>query len=163
MVTNIITAFPQLEIWLDAGLTTTEEINQWRNTKVRIVLGSESLDSIETYQHLLNACETTPVLSLDFKSGNFLGPQDLLISHEHWTQDVIVMTLDQVGSDAGPDFERLKRIQELSASRSIYAAGGIRSAHDLANLKDQGVAGGLLASALHSRAISRDDLEKLQA
>ena len=72
------------------------------------------------------------------------------------------MTLDQVGSEAGPDFEQLRLIQKESPNTSIYAAGGVRSTADLMALRQQNTTGALVASALHAAAISGKELQKLQ-
>lgn len=162
IVRNLQAKFPELQIWLDAGFNTPEALKNWHNTKIRPVLGSESFESIERYQQLISACRISPILSLDFKSKAFLGPQSLLKNPSLWPKDVIVMTLDQVGSEAGPDFEQLGAIQKESPSTSIYAAGGVRSASDLMALKQQNITGALVASALHNAAISGKELQKLQ-
>jgi phosphoribosylformimino-5-aminoimidazole carboxamide ribotide isomerase len=157
-IKNIQKHFPDLEIWLDAGFNRVEAIEAWQDTNVRIVLGSESLISIDGYQAMLSSCKAAPILSLDFKSGCFLGPQ-ALISHPYlWPNEVIVMTLDQVGSQSGPDLAQLKAIKNLSSSVSIYAAGGIRSTDDLNTLKAQRYTGALIASALHNGAIGKTNL-----
>ena len=163
LIKDLQVKFPDLEIWLDAGFCSLEAIKTWHQTKVRLVLGSESLKSVENYQQLMTACHVPPILSLDFKSQTFLGPQSLLDSPELWPQRVIVMSLDQVGSNAGPDFDLMHLIQNKSPKTSIYAAGGVRSAEDLITLRAQKITGALIASALHKGIISNDDLEKLQA
>ncbi len=80
-----------------------------------------------------------------------------------WPQRVIVMTLARVGSGAGPDLARLAAIQSIASGREIYAAGGVRDAADLWALKEAGVSGALIATALHERRIvavrSRGDLK----
>ena len=65
------------------------------------------------------------------------------------------MTLSRVGSGGGPDMMRLRNIQESSGDAFVYAAGGIRDAHDLGALRDQGVAGALVASSLHAGTLTR--------
>ena len=71
------------------------------------------------------------VLSLDFRGGEFMGPEALLDDPSLWPARVIVMTLDRVGSDGGPDVERLQDIASRAGSRRVYAAGGIRDRADL--------------------------------
>ena len=158
---NIQKEFPEMEIWLDAGFNASEAIQAWQDSRVRIVLGSESLVSIDRYQAILNACKTAPVLSLDFKSGQFLGPQALINDPQLWPNEVIVMTLDQVGSQSGSDLAQLNAIKNLSPTISIYAAGGIRSIDDLNTLKAQHFTGALLASALHNGKISKAELASI--
>jgi phosphoribosylformimino-5-aminoimidazole carboxamide ribotide isomerase len=71
------------------------------------------------------------------------------------------MTLDRVGSDGGPDIERLQDIIRRAGSRRIYAAGGIRDRADLDRVRAAGAAGALIASALHARKISAGDLKEI--
>jgi phosphoribosylformimino-5-aminoimidazole carboxamide ribotide isomerase len=160
-IKNIQKEFPDLEIWLDAGFNASEAIQAWQDSKVRIVLGSESLVSIDRYKTMLNACKTAPILSLDFKSGQFLGPQALINDPQLWPNEVIVMTLDQVGSQSGPNLAQLNAIKNLSSTASIYAAGGIRSTDDLITLKAQHFTGVLVASALHNGKISKAELASI--
>ena len=160
-IKNIQKEFPDLEIWLDAGFNASEAIQAWQDSKARIVLGSESLVSIDRYKTMLNACKTAPILSLDFKSGQFLGPQALINEPQLWPNEVIVMTLDQVGSQSGPDLAQLNAIKNLSPTISIYAAGGIRSIDDLNTLKAQHFTGVLVASALHNGKISKAELASI--
>ena len=160
-IKNIQKYFPDLEIWLDAGFKTSEAIEAWQNGKVRIVLGSESLVSIDSYKAMLKACRTAPILSLDFKFGHFLGPQPLINDPQLWPNEVIVMTLDQVGGQSGPDLAQLKVIKNLWSVAAIYAAGGIRSVDDLNTLKAQNYAGALIASALHNGKIGKAELATL--
>lgn len=160
-IKNIQKYFPDLEIWLDAGFKTSEAIEAWQNSKVRIVLGSESLVSIDSYKAMLNACRTAPILSLDFKFGHFLGPEPLINDPQLWPNEVIVMTLDQVGSQSGPDLTQLKAIKNLWSVAAIYAAGGIRSVDDLNTLKAKNYTGALIASALHNGKIGKAELANL--
>src|SRR5437868_40616 len=67
--------------------------------------------------------------------------------------------LARVGSAAGPDLERLAAIRQLSGRRLVYAAGGLRHAGDLDELKNAGITGVLVASALHDGRLTRADIE----
>jgi uncharacterized protein related to proFAR isomerase len=66
-----------------------------------------------------------------------------------------VMTLERVGSDAGPDFDTLRRWRDRSSgaggasSRCWVGAGGLRSMDDLAHAAQAGADAWLVASALH--------------
>lgn len=68
------------------------------------------------------------------------------------------MTLARVGAFAGPDLALLSAVARRAPGREIYAAGGLRDARDLEALARIGVAGALVASALHDGRLSRDDL-----
>ena len=104
------------------------------------------------------------VLSLDFRGDAFVGDLEVLERAENWPERLIVMTLARVGSGLGPDLARLSQIAETAGpERRVYAAGGLRGADDLDALNDLGLAGVLVASALHDGRLTAMDLDKQRA
>lgn len=159
-ITAIKQRYPQLTLWVDAGFNEVEAIHYYRALGIKIVLGSESLRDIEQYQRLLAASDLHAILSLDFRENQYQGPSALIENSDCWPQNVIVMTLSKVGSQAGPDIAQLQAIKLLIESNKnktkpiqVIAAGGVRNDADLHMLNSLGVAGALVASALHSGAI----------
>ena len=145
-------AFPGLELWIDNGAADEAGVAAAAAYGAP-VLGSESQRDaalVESSPHAL--------LSLDFRGDAFLGPPVLLSQEKLWPARVIVMTLGRVGSGAGPDLDRLAAIRARAAGRRVYAAGGVRDGADLAALTAAGVAGVLVASALHDGRLARADL-----
>ena len=65
------------------------------------------------------------------------------------------MTLERVGSDAGPDLDTLGEVRLKSPGTFIVGAGGIRNESDLARARDAGAAAWLVASALHDARLPR--------
>lgn len=150
--------YPQLEIWLDGGFTTQTSVSSWHALGVHCVIGSERLESPTHYRALAGATPDA-ILSLDFSGACLLGPAALQQLPEDWPRQVICMTLDRVGSNAGPDLPRLRRLMAIAPSCHWYAAGGIRGIDDLNDLRLAGVSGALIASALHDGRISRQQLD----
>jgi phosphoribosylformimino-5-aminoimidazole carboxamide ribotide isomerase len=143
-------AFPALELWVDRGIARPGEVQPWRAMGLGpVVLGSESAPDIATFRSALADAGAEAVLSLDFRAKDFQGPREILADAAAWPRRVIAMTLARVGSGAGPDLERLAAIKTRAAGRSVYAAGGVRDASDLAALARLGIAGALVATALH--------------
>jgi phosphoribosylformimino-5-aminoimidazole carboxamide ribotide isomerase len=68
---------------------------------------------------------------------------------------VIVMTLERVGSDAGPDLETLSDVQIKAPRTFLVGAGGIRNEADLARAAEVGAGAWLVASALHDGRLPR--------
>ncbi len=68
------------------------------------------------------------------------------------------MTRARVGGDAGPDMDRLADIKRRAPDVMLYAAGGLRGASDLVRLKQAGIWGVLVASALHEGGLIGADL-----
>lgn len=145
--------FPQLELWVDAGFGDEDGVAEWLHLGLgRPVLGSESLSSARV------PSDANAILSLDFRRDRFLGPPALLADPSLWPADVIVMCLHDVGTGSGPDTRRLTSIIRAAGGRRVYAAGGVRGRADLAALAGLGASGALVASALHSGALSSADL-----
>lgn len=145
-------AFPGLEFWVDAGVSGLDAAADiLAHPERHVVIGSESQTSDELLLEL--AANPRVILSLDFRGDDFLGHKEILDEPALWPGRVLVMTLSRVGSEQGPDLERIHAISALAQGRAIFAAGGVRSGVDLVALKDIGCAGALVATALHSGAI----------
>jgi len=145
-------AFPGLALWIDNGAADAFALETTRAYGLA-VLGSESQRDAA-----LVAATPRALLSLDFRGDAFQGPPDLLAKPELWPEQLIVMTLERVGSGAGPDLDRLAAIRAHAGPRRLYAAGGVRNGEDLAALARAGAAGVLVASALHDGRLDLADL-----
>lgn len=153
-------AFPQLALWIDSGIGVLDGARRWLSQDLgHLVLGSETLDSVETAAAL--AQEPRVILSLDFRGADFQGPAALLENAAAWPRRVIAMTLHRVGSHAGPDLERLRAIKDLAGRREVFAAGGVRDTADLGALAQASIAGALVATSLHDGRIASADLKAL--
>jgi phosphoribosylformimino-5-aminoimidazole carboxamide ribotide isomerase len=150
-------AYPQLELWVDAGFAALCTCRRFlRGGMGQLVLGSESqLDG-----QLLGELAHDPrvILSLDFRGEDRLGPAELFEQPELWPERVIVMTLAAVGASGGPDVTRLRQILAAAGERKVYAAGGVRGTDDLGVLRELGCAGVLVASALHDGRLGKAEL-----
>ena len=149
---RIAHAFPDVEIWLDAGIADAAAYARWCGRfGGRLVVGSETLvraSEIESIAKIRPGC----ILSLDFRTEP-CGDPLLFADAALWPDDLIVMTLTRVGSDNGPDLERGAEIIARASGRRVFAAGGVRGPGDLSTLRSSGYAGVLLASALHNGTI----------
>ena len=147
-------------LWIDEGSLKSS----YAHHRIQSVTGSETLlnGGECLFEKNPNKMWCSEVLSLDFRGDVFLGPQSLLEESSFWPKHVIVMSLDRVGCEAGPDLKKIEWIKRRAGSdRNIYAAGSIRNSSDLWNLKERGVSGALLATALHNGQIKFGDLEKI--
>jgi phosphoribosylformimino-5-aminoimidazole carboxamide ribotide isomerase len=155
---RLLDALPALELWLDAGFAdaaaATALLAELAPHAARIVpvFGSESLRSREALAGCFAA--TSPfrrrgVLSLDRRGGTRLDPAGCWEAPELWPERIIVMTLERVGTGAGPDLETLAAVRRQAPSVMLIGAGGIRSEADLAAAEAAGADAWLVASALH--------------
>lgn len=148
--------FPLLDLWVDAGFADEATLRTGLDCGITPVIGSETLADDDFLDRTSALCH--PVLSLDFRGEVFLGPGGILAQPQRWPERVIAMTLARVGSDLGPDEDKLRSLRARNPTCSLFAAGGVRDAADLLRLASIGVAGVLLASALHSGSLTAADL-----
>ncbi|TBN54597.1 nickel transporter [Hansschlegelia quercus] len=148
VVARIAGAHPVLDLWIDGGETDAKKLARRSAGGPGVpVVGSEAFTEMNALAQALGASNC--VLSLDYDASGRMGPHPIYESAELWPDGVIVMTLASVGASGGPDFERLNDALKLAGGRKVYAAGGVRGIEDLQRLADIGVAGALVASALH--------------
>lgn len=159
---QVFAAYPQLDFWCDIGAQVSSWNRIMNNTSnARPIISSESFNNLADLTTMLNDIkEARPLLSLDIKDGIPLGPQDLLSNFQHWPEEVIILSLNRVGSFAGPDYKLIQTLTAQLPGCKKYVGGGIRDASDISQLESQGISGALLAKSLHTQTISAEDLAK---
>ncbi|NQY27402.1 MAG: hypothetical protein HRT92_09530 [Piscirickettsiaceae bacterium] len=155
---QIIKVFPQISFLLDVGIQTQQ---QWevlnKLSGLTVVIASESLSEIELLQIAQDG-----ILSLDFQHGVFLGNNEILEQAEHWPDTIIMMNLDAVGAQTGPDISLLKQLRTQREGVNIIVAGGVRNVQDLMCLKQESVTKVLIASALHNGMLDSESIQMVQ-
>lgn len=147
-------AHPDLDLWVDAGEAEAEQVRRRAEAgRGTSVVGTESL----TDAGAAVLAERPVILSLDSDAAGPRGPLAVHRDARLWPERVIVMTLARVGSGEGPDLGALREVADrakgLPVPPALFAAGGVRGPGDLAALAAEGVAGALVASALHDGRI----------
>lgn len=157
---GLLEALPALELWLDAGFADAAAAQALQAAlgpaaaRVQPVFASESLRSAEA----LRACfedRERGVLSLDRRGEQRLDAAGAWDTPALWPARVIVMTLERVGADAGPDLDTLRALRARSPATRFVGAGGVRHAADLAAAAAAGAEAWLVASALHDGRLPR--------
>lgn len=152
------------ELWLDGGFADAPQalaaIESFAPDGERVVpvFGSESLHSREALARCFDrgtAVGARAVLSLDRRDGQRLDAAGCWDAPDLWPRRVIVMTLERVGSGAGPDLQTLQEVAAKAPQAQLIGAGGLRSASDLALAGEAGACAWLVASALHDLQIPR--------
>jgi phosphoribosylformimino-5-aminoimidazole carboxamide ribotide isomerase len=163
LIEELHARYPKIELWVDSGISERAQLEVFaRRNFARPVIGSETLRDASLLAPPYPD-GTAPLLSLDFMGGSLRGPRCLLKRPALWPDEIIVMTLDRVGSAAGPDFARLSEIRNRAPGKNIFAAGGVRGVEDILRLERSGMSGALVASALHDGSLTAAHLEALQA
>ncbi|MFI4931724.1 MAG: HisA/HisF-related TIM barrel protein [Burkholderiales bacterium] len=154
VVRAVLQALPEIELWLDAGFADAAMADAARERigsvaqRVVPVFGSESLRSRAALQGCF-ADGRDGLLSLDRRDGQRLDEAGCWEEPALWPRRVIVMTLERVGADSGPDLDTLREVQARSPATQLIGAGGVRNAADLALASGAGAEAWLVASALH--------------
>lgn len=164
----LLQSLPDVALWLDAGFANAAAAQALRaelgaaGARVVPVFGSESLASpielercFKGFDRVGDDLGSDAVLSLDRRDGQRLDAAGCWDAPALWPRRVIVMTLERVGSDAGPDLETLLDVQRKSPHAVIVGAGGIRHEADLARARGAGAGAWLVASALHDGRLPR--------
>lgn len=151
---SILRALPEVELWLDAGFADAAAADSLLGAigaearRVVPVFASESLASLAA----LRACIAAPrraMLSLDRRDGAHLDAAGCWDAPQDWPEQVIVMTLERVGADTGPDLSTLRDVAARAPGTRLIGAGGVRHAVDLEQARAAGAYAWLVASALH--------------
>jgi HisA/HisF family protein len=158
VVRALLGADARRTLWLDAGFRTVDGVRAvckaLGDTAARLVpvVGSESLRGADDLKALQPwwRMPGTAVLSLDRRAGRPMDAADAWRQPRAWPDRVIVMTLERVGADAGPDLDTLRAVRQAAAPGTVLiGAGGVRDAADLAAAAAAGAQAWLVASALH--------------
>jgi phosphoribosylformimino-5-aminoimidazole carboxamide ribotide isomerase len=155
LIYEVLQRYPHITFWLDAGYQSPDlvfaDVDNYRP-----VLGSECCSSEQL------AATKNALLSLDFSAHDEpLGEARLFADSALWSEQVIIMTLARVGSDMGADSDKLRHYQQRYPQTEFIAAGGVRNIADVQQLKAIGINSVLVASALHTNAISKADIADL--
>jgi len=157
---QVLDALPGLTLWLDAGFADASaaaavaqalQLPPGSQSRLVPVFGSESLQSAAA----LAALPVGAVLSLDRRDGQRLDPAGCWDLPALWPAQVIVMTLERVGADSGPDLDTLAAVAARRPGVQLIGAGGVRNAGDVAAATAAGAQAWLVASALHDLRLPR--------
>jgi phosphoribosylformimino-5-aminoimidazole carboxamide ribotide isomerase len=159
VIADLARRHPGIEFWVDGGIAAVAQAMVVADDGLTPVLGSESLADLEALVvAVARLGREGCVLSLDYRGETFLGPSAIETEPRLWPSRLILMTLSRIGGSAGPDFARLAATKERMGAHALFAAGGVRDRADLDALAGIGVAGVLVASALHDGRLTTASL-----
>jgi phosphoribosylformimino-5-aminoimidazole carboxamide ribotide isomerase len=160
-----------LELMVDAGITNLKAAKKVLKNRVsKVVIGTETLPNISFVAEAVEFFGSEKVaVSLDlmgnkiisgFELGTLAEPMALLREFQDMSvSQIIVLDLTKVGSREGVNLSFLREVLRNIKAR-VFVGGGVRNVKDLVELKDIGVFGVLVATALHSGKISPEGLKQ---
>jgi phosphoribosylformimino-5-aminoimidazole carboxamide ribotide isomerase len=160
----------RLKLIVDVGVTDLETAKKLlKNGVSKVVIGTETLQNKNFVCEAIRVLGNARVMvSLDFKGDRVLlklrftgcaDPMCLLREFKGMgVSEFIVLDLARVGSCEGVNLDFLKKAIEEKVD--VYVGGGVRDINDLIELKELGVCGALIATALHSAKISVEALKQ---
>lgn len=161
-----------LTVWLDGGASTPVDAQRAvGHGAARVIIGTESLRDPGTLRAMVVAVGRTDpspapacALSLDLRDGRLLGGSPaverldpLALAVLAWKAGIrtfIVLDLARVGSKEGVQTQMALRLRQALPSAEILVGGGVRDRTDLRELERLGFDGALVATALHTGAIT---------
>jgi HisA/HisF family protein len=162
LVRGLSYALPDTTLWIDAGFSDVATCAFWLPLGATLVIGSESLEAVDDWREIHSAFGDSVVLSLDRGSDGERGPEPLFSDPALWPSRLLAIDLARVGTGEGPDLDRLRMILNVADGREVFSGGGVRNASDLAAIKAMDAKGALIATALHSNAITQNEIAALE-
>ncbi len=159
---KLCATYQSIEFWIDLGAMSKYWPDMMlKANNARPVIGTESFQSNDDLNSSIQSLiQFNPLLSIDFKHGSILGPKNIELSICSQVNDIIVLSIDHVGSNTGPNLEAINQIQASTKSAKLYYGGGIRNIEDIDTLEDLGISGALSASLLHRNVINKKQLKE---
>lgn len=157
-------------LWIDCGWrgSVSQSDRDWVagimssisvESDVRWIVASESADSLAVLDQMLDLIAARKLtLSLDFRGGQFVGPETVWdwvqAAGERGIREAILLDVASVGSESGPrDCKVFAELVEQYRGLDWITGGGIRFPEEVQDLVNQGYSRVLVASALRPRSV----------
>jgi len=168
-----LAAKPELSVMVDAGAHKAEAVGQLLEWGVKkVIVGSETLEDTGDLAEITAEYSGRVVFSLDLKGNELLTScwglrqKGIDVIFEELVllgvKEFILLCLSAVGTGHGMELNFLNKMTGCAGKASLLAGGGVRSKDDLLILKNLGIDGALVATALHEGWITGEDLADLR-
>lgn len=158
-----------LDLMVDAGITDFGKAKKMLETVTsKIVIGTETLRSLDFLEQVVKFGKERVLVSVDLKKGGVLSVSKSIASMNVSSlvrtignmgiTNFILLDLDRVGTENGANVDVLKELLKKTKNK-VLVGGGIRNLQELEELKNLGVHGVLIATALHNKQIKVDELK----
>ncbi|NJD67446.1 MAG: hypothetical protein C3F12_02115 [Candidatus Methylomirabilota bacterium] len=175
LIKKMAAAEPQLQLLVDAGIHDIQQARRLLDAGVKkVIIASESLAGCDAASGLLAALGPERALfSLDLKAQAVVWQRPSTESNDPVAaalrllslgcREAILLEMDRIGTGGGPNTALLGRVTAAAPDMRFIVGGGVASVADLTGLQRAGASGALLATTLHSGAITRTALDRLEA
>ena len=160
-----------LSLMVDAGITNQKMAKKVLESKVsKIIIGTETLTRIGFVGEIVDIFGSEKVIiSLDlidkqilsgFELSEFADPLTFLHNLEKiGISQIIILDLAKVGSGQGVNISFVLEVLK-NVKSDVFVGGGVRDITDLKALKETGIYGVLVATALHTGRILVSDVKE---
>lgn len=159
-----------MKVMVDAGVRDVKLVETLLRAHVsNVILATESIPSPSFISDCVSLYGKKVMGSLDLRDETVIARSPEISSmspleaarmfEDAGVDSLIVVDLSRVGTSSGPPLRLLKKLVS-SLSIPIIAGGGVRNVEDLRLLREVGVAGALVATALHTGEITPRDLQE---
>lgn len=148
---------------VNIGVEKSDDIEKCLRIADTVILSSEA-SSFEIMRYASRSYPGKTSITIDIKNGSILTkdkdlkkePEELVeLLNELNIKDIVIIDLSKVGTGAGFDEDFLREIKGIS-NHNILFGGGIRDMKDIDTLKEIGISGALVATAVHNGKIPID-------
>ncbi|MCP8314252.1 MAG: HisA/HisF family protein, partial [archaeon] len=152
--------YSSMKIMVDSGIDDVKKARELLHVGVeKVVVGTETLTGFEVLKKILNfSGHERIIVSIDMKNGEILSkckeivrlsPEALVKRLKSMgIKELILLDLSRIGSESGVNIELIRRVLS-SVDIPIITGGGIRNIDDVLLLRDLGISGVLISTALH--------------
>jgi len=159
----------RVELMADIGVTDEEKLRKAAELADHPIIATESVPSLSFLSSALKSYGDRALVSLDLRGGRIVGRAPEIsgkalsecreLLRALGAHRVILVDFDRIGAYAGPNIEGARELVEDGFE--VYVGGGVRDLRDLIALREAGVSGALVASALYSGRIRAQELRAL--
>ncbi len=157
---DIRAVLQKVKTMLDPGISSLSDIGDTLSLASSVILGTETA-SLDTISRAASEFPGRVNVSIDIKNGRILTrdpdmPDDPIkvigMLNDMDIRDIIILDMDRVGTSSGVDAQFLSTIA-ASSNHDVLLGGGVKDMSDIESLKDIGLKGALVATALHNGKI----------
>ena len=133
IINEIIAKYKHINFIIDNGVRHYSKINIYKGKNYHQIIGTETFTE---YQQLKNNITANYLLSLDYKNNEVISKSNGYNNLK--PINVICMSIDNIGSQKGPNYENLINAKILYPDTNIIVSGGVRNMKDIFNIQKKG-------------------------